>query len=136
QRDRAAVRVRDDPVVLERPRAVYLGDDERHAFLQAIRGRLVDDDGASTNGMRHELARGGRSDREEAEVEVAAGQRLRRRFLDGDPARALAGRARRGERAHVRVTALAKQLERDRADGTGRADHSDARVLTQARTPR
>ena len=63
------------------------------------------------------------------EVEVAGGERLRRRLLDDErlaaEGDARAGRPRRRERAHVVVAALGEQLERDRADGAGRADDAD-----------
>ena len=42
ERDRAAVRVRDDAVVLGRPVAVHLRHDERDARLEPVGGRLVD----------------------------------------------------------------------------------------------
>ncbi len=89
QRDRAAVRVGDDAVVLGRAFAVHLRDDERDAVLQAERRRLVDCDRAVAHGVRDELARQGRPDGEEADVQVR--ERLRRRLLDGDAADDLSG---------------------------------------------
>ena len=64
------------------------------------------------------------------DVEVAGGERLRRRLLDDErlaaEGDALPGRALGREGAHVVVAALGEQVERDRADGAGRADHADA----------
>src|SRR5881275_2332938 len=37
--------------------------------LEPVRGRLVDDSCAAAHGVRHELERGGRADREEREIE-------------------------------------------------------------------
>jgi hypothetical protein len=56
QRDRAAVRVREDPGVLARPAAIDLRNDERDAVLEPVRRRLVDDDGPSAESVRDELA--------------------------------------------------------------------------------
>jgi hypothetical protein len=86
ERDRAAIRVRDDPVVLVRARSVHLGDDERNPRLEPVRGRLVDDDRAAAHCMRDELARRGRPDREERQVDAARCQRFGRRLLDDEPA--------------------------------------------------
>ena len=78
----------------------------------------------------HELAARARADREEEEVDVAGRERLVRRLLDEDlvvaEGQARAGRARRGERAHV-VAALGEQLQGDRADRARGADDTDAR---------
>ena len=85
QRNRAAVRVRNDAVARERFEgacAIHLGHDERIAVDEPIRGRLVDADRASGRGVRHERATRGGPDREEAEVEVAGGEQLRRCLLD------------------------------------------------------
>ena len=75
ERDRAAVRVGDDPVALERLEragAVHLGHDERVAVDEAVGGRLVDADRAARpTAMRDELAARARADREEEEVDVA-----------------------------------------------------------------
>jgi hypothetical protein len=76
QRDRAAVRVRDDAVVLGCAPAVHLGHHERNPVLEAIGGRLVDRDRAARDGVGHELARERGSDREQAHVEVARAERL------------------------------------------------------------
>jgi len=72
ERNRAAVRVGDDSLVLERAVAVHLRHDERDARLEAIRGRLVDRDRAAGDRVRHELPRRARPDREEEDVDVAA----------------------------------------------------------------
>ena len=56
QRNRAAVRVRDDAVVLGGAPAVHLRHDERHAVRQAKRGRLVDGHRAALDHVRDELA--------------------------------------------------------------------------------
>jgi hypothetical protein len=82
--------------------------------------------------VRDELAAGRGADGEQAEVEVAGGERLGGRLLDPHPRQLPAGGARRGEQAHVAVASLAQKLERDRADGTRCADDPDARVA-QAR---
>ena len=99
QRDRAAVRVGDDPGVLSGSLAVHLRDDERNAFLQPKRGRLVDAErsAAARHGGR---ARGSRigADREEADIEVAGAECLRRGFLDHEIAEALSGGPRGRER--------------------------------------
>ena len=101
ERDRAAVRVGDDAVVLERAPAVHLGHDERDPGLEPVGRRLVDRDRAAAHGVRHELARRARADREEEDVDVAARERLGRRLLDRAAPSCLPGRARRGEDAHV-----------------------------------
>ena len=136
ERDRAAVRVGDDAVVLGGADAVHLRDDERHAGLEPVRRRLVDRDRAAADGVRDELAAGGGADGEETEVEVAGGERLRRRLLDDRAAELGARRARGREQAHVVVAALAQELERDRPDRAGRADDADPGPISQARTPR
>ncbi len=129
QRDRAAVRVGDDPVVLERAGAVHLGHDQRHAVREPVGRRLVDGDRAAAHRVRDELARGGRADREQAQVEVTGCERLRRRLLDDQRLAAeldpRARRARGRERAHVVVAALGQQPERDLPDRAGRADYSE-----------
>ena len=87
QRDRAAVRVRDDPVALERlerAAAVDLGHDERVAVDEPVGGGLVDADRAGRRRDRDELAAGGRADREEEQVDVAGAERLGRRLLDDE----------------------------------------------------
>ena len=127
QRDRAAVRVRDDAVVLERPLAVHLGHDERHPVLQAEGLRLVDADRAAAYGVRHELAARAGADGEEAEVEVAGGEGLGCRLLDHAAVELAPGRARRGEESHVLEPALTQQLDDDGADRAGRADDADPR---------
>jgi hypothetical protein len=58
--------------VLQRSRAVDLGDDERDAGLQPVRRGLVDGDCTAADGVGNERARGGRADGEEREVEVAS----------------------------------------------------------------
>ena len=133
QRDRAAVRVGDDPVAresLERPAAVHLGDDERIAVDEPVRGGLVDAEGAGRGRDRNELPARGRTDREEEEIDVAGAERLGRRLLDDELVVAVrharARRAGRRERADVLVAALGQELERHRADRPGRADDSDA----------
>ena len=85
-------------------------------------------------GTSSRLRRG--ADREEAEIEIAGGEHLRRRLLDRCPAELLPRGARGGEQAHVVVAALAQELQRDRSDRAGGADDADARVASQARTPR
>ena len=137
ERNRAAVRVRHDAVVLCGARTVHLGYDERNAVLQSVCGGLVDRDCPAANRMRHELARGSRSDREEADVQIAFRQRLSGRDLDGDVAELLTGRSLGRKRADVRKAALAQHVEHDRAYRTGRTDDADARVLIhRARKPR
>ena len=133
ERDRAAVRVRHDPVALERlERAgrVHLGHDERIPVDEPVGGGLVDADRTGGRGDRNELATRARPDREQEEVDVPRRERLGRRLLDEDlvvaERQARAGRARRGERAHV-VAALGEQLECDRADRARGADDTDAR---------
>ena len=77
ERDRAAVRVRDDAITLERlerPIAVHLWNHEWTAVDQAVGGRLVHADGTGGGGVRHQLPAGGRADREQAEVEVAGAE--------------------------------------------------------------
>ena len=56
ERDRAAVRIGHDALVLERPLAVYFRDDERDPVLQAVRRRLVDRNRAAADRRRDELA--------------------------------------------------------------------------------
>ena len=50
------MRVGDDAVVLERPRAVHLRDDKRDAVDEPVGGGLVDDDRAAAHGVGDELA--------------------------------------------------------------------------------
>src|SRR5579884_3006954 len=127
ERNRAAVRVGDDAVVLERALAVHLRHDERDARLEPVGGRLVDGGRASAHGVRHELARRAGADREEENVDPRPLERLRRRLshlpaLDPRP-----GRARGREDADVLVAALAQERQRHHADGTGAADDADPR---------
>ncbi len=139
ERDRAAVRVRDDPVAverLERAVAVHLGHDERVAVDQAVRRGLVDAEGAARGRGRDELAARRGSYGEQEEVDVACSEGLRRRLLDDelalperDPA---AGGALGRERANILVAALGEQGERDGADCTGRADDTDSRPLAHS----
>ena len=87
ERDRAAVRVRDDPVALQclqGTRSVHLRHDERIAVDEAVRRRLVDADRAPRRGVWHQRTARRRPDREEAKVEVACGQPLGCRLLDLD----------------------------------------------------
>ena len=128
ERDRAAVRVGDDPVVLERAGAVHLGHNEWDAVRQAERGRFVDDDSPTAHGVRDELARRAGADREEEDVDVAGRKRLGSCFLDDEVAEPLAGRAGRCERAHIRIATSAQQPERDGPDGAGSADDSDPAI--------
>jgi len=116
---------------LQRTVAVHLGHDERIAVDQAVRRRLVDDERAAGRCVRHERLAGGGAHREESKVEVAGGERLGRRLLDGqlvvsEPDGA-AGRAGGREAADVLVAALRQELEGDGADRTGRADDADPR---------
>ena len=71
ERDRAAVRVRDDALVLGRADAVHLGHDERDPGSSRYADGLVDADRAATDGVGDELAGRRGADGEEAEVEVA-----------------------------------------------------------------
>ena len=137
ERDRTAVRVGDDAVVLGGADAVHLGHHERNARLEAERRRLVDADGAALDGDRDELAARLCADREETEIDVARRQRLGSRLLDHGPVEHGAGRARAREQAQVAVAALMQELHRDGADGSRRADDADAGVRrpSQARTP-
>ena len=137
QRDRAAVRIRDDAVTsqrLERPLAVHLRHDERIAVDQAVRGRLVDADRAGGRGDGNELTAGRRADREEEQIDVAGTEGCGRRLFDEQlvvaERDAGARRARRRERAHVLVLTLGEQGQRDGADRTGRTDDSDPRALS------
>ncbi len=82
--DGGAVRVGDDPVVLERSLAVHLGHDERHAVHEPERRGLVHAYRAAPARVRYELAARGRADGEEAEVEVTRRERLRCRLLDDE----------------------------------------------------
>ena len=132
--DRAAVRVGDDPVTLERlerSACVHLGDDERIPVDEAVGGGLVDADRPGGGGDRDELATRSGADREEEKVDVTCRQCLGRRLFDEDllvaERHARSGRPRRGEGAHV-VAALREQLERDRADRASGADDTDART--------
>ena len=135
ERDRAAVRVRDDPVALEgleRTRAVDLGHDEWVAVHEAVGRRLVHADRARGRGNRHELVARRRSHGEEKQVDVAGAERLGRRLLDEELAVAKPNRrtggAWRRERPHVLVAALREQRERHRPDRAGRADDADPRL--------
>ena len=128
ERDRAAVRVGDDAVVLERARAVHLGHDERDARLEPVGGRLVDRDGAAATACGTS-SRDAPVPTEKRKTSTSPrDERLGRRLLDRPAAELLAGRPRRGEHAHVLVAARAQQLERDRADRAGRPDDADARA--------
>ena len=126
KRDRAAIGVCDDAVVLERSAAVHLRHDERNARLEPVGRGLVDDRRPAAHRVRHELARGARTDREEEDVDVPALERLGCRLLDDLPAQLLAGGARGGEHAHVLIAAFAEQTERHVADRAGAADDADA----------
>ena len=55
ERDRAAVRIRDDAVVLVCARSVHLGNDEGNARFEPIGGGLVDDHRAAAHRVRDEL---------------------------------------------------------------------------------
>ncbi len=107
ERDRAAIRVRDDPVVLERARRVHLRHDERDPRLEPVGGRLVHRDRAAADGVGDELAARGGADREETEVEVSCGERLGRRLLDRPAGELLPGGAGGREDPDVLVAALA-----------------------------
>ena len=75
ERNRAAVRVRDDAVAferLERADRVHLRHDERVAVHEPVGGRLVDADRARRGCDRDEGTAGARADGEEEEVDVAA----------------------------------------------------------------
>ena len=133
QRDRAAVRVRDDARVLEGALAVDLGHHERDALLQAERGRLVDAEGTGCRCDRHELPAPLRADREEADVQGARRQRANRRLLDLEVAEESTRGAPRGERADVRVATIHEVLERDPTDGAGCADDADTQVRVDHR---
>ena len=90
ERDRAAVRVRDDARRLdrlERAAAVHLGHDERVAVREPVGARLVDDERAALDRVRDELARGAVPTEKSDEVEAARGERLRRRLLDDESRR-------------------------------------------------
>src|SRR3954451_8397720 len=108
--------------------AVDFGDDERHAFLEAVGPGLVDRDCAAANAVRHELATGFGAHREQAEVEIAGRQSVRRRRLDREDVELGARGALARESADVLVAALAKEGEGDAADGAGRADDYDRSV--------
>ena len=116
--------------------AVHLRNDERHAVLQTVRRRLVDRDRAAANGVGDEFPRRCCADGEQADVEVPGGECVGRRFLDEQPVDGRSSRARRRERANVLVAAFAQELQGNWPDRAGRADHSDARRPSQARTPR
>ncbi len=55
ERDRAAVRVGDDAVILGCTLCVHLRHDQRDTGLEPVRRRLVDDDCAPFDGKWHEL---------------------------------------------------------------------------------
>ena len=136
ERDRAAVRVGDDAVALERLEralAVHLGHDQRVAVDEAVGRGLVDADRAAGRGVRNELLGTGGSDREQAEVEIAGAERLGRRLLDDESPVAegelAPGRALGGKGAHVPVAALGEKRQGQGADGAGGADDADAGVL-------
>ena len=126
ERDRAAVRVGDDAVVLERAHRIHLRHDERNAGLEPVGRRLVDRERAAAHGVRHELAGGARADREQEDVDVAA-----RRAPRASPPRRCTARAacrpsaptRRRARARSRAAAAARSVTR--ADGACRADDAD-----------
>ena len=130
QLDRRAVRHGDHALVLERAVAVHLGHDERHVRLHAPRGRLVDRDRAAAHGVRDELARRRRADREEAEVEAAGLERLGRRLFDdaGRRAREPAERAltrssaRRPSRGAVRAGRRRPRPSRRRSPTLGKLE--------------
>ncbi len=82
QRNRAAVRVRDDSRVLERALAIHLGHDERDTRLEPESRRLVHAERTRSGREGNELATDLGADREEADVEVAGAQRRGRRLLD------------------------------------------------------
>jgi hypothetical protein len=135
ERNRAAVRVRDDAVAperLERPAAVHLRHDERVSVDEAVGGRLVDADRAGGGCDRDERPAGRGADREEEEVDVARAERVLGRLLDGERVVAVGQARPRGARgregAHVLVPALGQQAERHRAHCAGGADDSDPRL--------
>src|SRR5262245_46819519 len=133
QRNRAAVGIGDDSVVLECALAVDLGNDERDTGFQTVRRRLVDADRASLHGMRHELLAPLGSDREETDVEIAGAESGLRRLLDLEVPEPPSGRAPRTERTDVPVTPVDQELERDAADGARRTDDPDPEVLIDHR---
>ena len=100
--------------VLERAGAVHLGDDERDPGLEPVGGRLVDRDRAAADGVRDELARGARADREEEDVDVAARERLGRRLLD----RVAREPACPAERADAKTRTFSKPCSRRRPSVT------------------
>src|SRR5581483_3254958 len=136
ERDRRAVRVRDDAGRLEggqRALAVHLRHDERIAVGEPVGARLVDDERATLDGVGDELAGRGRAAGEEHEVEVARGERAGRRLLDDDAGAQLATCRPRGCKGpHVLVAALAEEPQRHRPDGARRADDADPRVRAHA----
>ena len=92
-----AVRVGDDLVVVENA-VIDAGDDERDAVGEAVGVRLVEADGAAAGRLGEELAARLGADREEAEVEIAGSQRVRRGLLDGQLTAAEANAAPGGAR--------------------------------------
>jgi hypothetical protein len=92
-----AVRVGDDLVVVENA-VIDAGDDEWDAVGEAVGVRLVEADGAAAGRVGDELAARLGADREEAEVEIAGSQRVRRGLLDGQLTAAEANAAPGGAR--------------------------------------
>src|SRR5207342_461114 len=104
------------------PLTVDFRNDERDAVIEPKRGRLVDADSAGGDRQWHELATPLRSDREEADVEIAGSEGQWRGLLDLEVPELLARGPPRGKCANARVSTVEKELERDPADSAGRAD--------------
>src|SRR5205823_824634 len=83
----------------------HLRHDERHTVREPERRRLVDAERTRPRRDRHELAARRGSDGEQAHVEVARREGLRRRLLDDEVAEPRPRRPRRREGAHVLVPA-------------------------------
>ena len=96
ERDRTAIWVRDDAVVLEGALAIHFGHDQWDSVLQAIGRRLVHGDCPAPNRVWHELPRSARPDREEREVDVSGSECLGRRLLDDETAFQFSARRPRG----------------------------------------
>ena len=128
QRNRAAVRVRDDPGVLVRTLAIHLGHDERDTCLEPESRRLVHAERTGSCCERDELATDLGADREEADVEVAGAQRRGRRLLYLEVPEPPAGGTPRRERADVGVSAIDQVLKRHLPDRARSADDADTEV--------
>ena len=126
--DGGAVRIGDDALVLERGRAVDFRYDERHVFVHAEGGGVVDDDGLARRGSC-EFLRGRAAGGEERDVDVLETVGVHQ--VDANVAalkrRAFAGRAGRGEQLQSRERELAGLKASDHlgADRAGRADDGD-----------